>query len=626
MPHSPGLGAIYGIVAENGVPVENSPVHLLDRTGPRFVRTAATAADGGFAFSGLNTETDDYMVLATDETFGGGDPAKNALIQDRVTPVSVHVGTYYPSAWWSKLGSMVPAIVFGAPWVDTRYNYINLLSAGNAHGIATPKEGGTMAYGEASPFTNGAFNLPVVELLDSTWIHLYGQSNHIFSGTSSVFSIVVVADFSQPWGITQRCIGAHGSSNQFYVTRFPFAFLAFDGTKLRFQLAELNTVNDTNSWTDSWDRGQISTTYDHTPGVTPTGFTMVAVSFKGGSICNMYIDGTEVLLDNTTVPTTFNARWTVDSFFGDAALHGYSRVAAVTGPKFAFYMATSKFLSTAELDGLKDALWNGGFPTETGYARAVTVDLPAYYFRMDEVNSLSGAISEHYEGDDSTYAVGDFYNKGSRELVLTPGGLGARTYESGPTAGRSACVFDGTWVAHSDLVGVLPSYRNFSLAFWLKHTTRSGTQYLFQTADNKDSTATKHFAIYITDTGELNLRLEGPDIDLACSQILAVDTWYCIHIVINISAEKVSFYVNGDFENEHTVLTTPVDIYYGPKDGYDTAESDFDYHRAAFRAGGVYDGTSVSNGFLGALAEFTAFSYPLSAARIAAHYADKDII
>ena len=96
MGHKAGIGAIFGIVTEEGVVKPDSPVVLLDRENKKIVRRQNTDVNGGFTFNGLNEQEATYMVFATDED--GAEP-KNALIQDRILPVPAYSGATLWANW-----------------------------------------------------------------------------------------------------------------------------------------------------------------------------------------------------------------------------------------------------------------------------------------------------------------------------------------------------------------------------------------------------------------------------------------------------------------------------------------------------------------------------------------------
>lgn len=79
-----GTGGIFGIVSEDGVALPNRPVHILDPITMGRVAYRTTDSNGGYGVEGLNTGKE-YLVLSTDPS---GPPYKNAIVYDRITPIS----------------------------------------------------------------------------------------------------------------------------------------------------------------------------------------------------------------------------------------------------------------------------------------------------------------------------------------------------------------------------------------------------------------------------------------------------------------------------------------------------------------------------------------------------------
>jgi hypothetical protein len=79
-----GTAGIFGIVAEDGVPMANYPVHLYERDNFTKIGSTLSAADGSYSFNGLNADLE-YCVMAHDPT---GPQPKNALVFDRVKPIN----------------------------------------------------------------------------------------------------------------------------------------------------------------------------------------------------------------------------------------------------------------------------------------------------------------------------------------------------------------------------------------------------------------------------------------------------------------------------------------------------------------------------------------------------------
>jgi hypothetical protein len=79
-----GTAGIFGIVAEDGVPMANYPVHLYERDNFTKIGSTLSNSDGSYSFNGLNKDLE-YCVLAHDPT---GPQPKNALVFDRVKPIN----------------------------------------------------------------------------------------------------------------------------------------------------------------------------------------------------------------------------------------------------------------------------------------------------------------------------------------------------------------------------------------------------------------------------------------------------------------------------------------------------------------------------------------------------------
>ena len=633
MPHAPGIGAIFGIVSENGVPVEDAPVTLLDRTGPTIVRRQRSAYDGGFSFSGLNTETDDYMVIASDESFGDGNPPKNALIQDRVTPVSAHVGSFYNAAWYKTAQATIPLTMFPSVfgWADGK---LSLLTPTNFNGYVNPVGGTLVAAGETSPFVDGA-NLPVVET-NASYLILEGGSSLPIQVSNAVASLAVVADFSTPWAVTQCMSGQLAETNSFVsLMDMPWLRVEFTGTALTIRF---ETAVDTSIYYDLdrlhfYSSGKL---YSHSLSEVPTGFEFVSVAFRANFIVELTIGETTVVLDNTTVPSG-GMKISEYLYPSRAALHtpvGTGAPVISTGTKFAFYMFSGTYITDTQAQALRTALLEGGFPTETGYAREIVQDLPAFYYRTDEVNAVSGKISEHLEGDISGFVNGITIGgeSVSRELTVTNGQTQLTTPSLIP--GRAATVFDGSYTLYHDRFMGLPNYMNFTLGFLMRPTTISGDHYILKSTwingDYTTLTITTYYTLNLTSAGKLRLFLNrAVDVDITFDYTFEVDTWYEIRVKCHLDDGKAYLYVNGVLEQTESVspipLTGRTDFTLHLNNSVGWADGYCRYIEGAFTVGGLYDG-AVTNGFIGALAEIVGFSYPVSEQRLEEQYAARTVI
>lgn len=102
--HEPGSGSIFGLVTEDGIVKDASPVYLMDMRRNEGVGKAIvlkkqlTEPDGTFVFNGLNASYDGYALMASDEDDTAGE-YKNALAQDRVQPIFGHTEATWGFNW-----------------------------------------------------------------------------------------------------------------------------------------------------------------------------------------------------------------------------------------------------------------------------------------------------------------------------------------------------------------------------------------------------------------------------------------------------------------------------------------------------------------------------------------------
>lgn len=99
MPHKAGTGAIRGIVSEDGIPSQKR-VTLMDRSNFRRLATIVSGVDGDYTFSGLDPETDDYMVFAVDDDKEVDGNYKDPIIYDRVRPINAVIGVRQTNEWF----------------------------------------------------------------------------------------------------------------------------------------------------------------------------------------------------------------------------------------------------------------------------------------------------------------------------------------------------------------------------------------------------------------------------------------------------------------------------------------------------------------------------------------------
>lgn len=95
MPHKSGTGAILGIASEDGLPSQKR-ITLIDRSDMRVLNRVVSDEYGAYAFNGLNTDTDDYLIFAVDDD---GETKKAAIIFDYIRPIPAHSGSSFFANW-----------------------------------------------------------------------------------------------------------------------------------------------------------------------------------------------------------------------------------------------------------------------------------------------------------------------------------------------------------------------------------------------------------------------------------------------------------------------------------------------------------------------------------------------
>lgn len=132
MPHKPGTGAIRGIVSEDGFPARKR-VTLLDRTNFRQLATLVSGVDGDYVFSGLDPNTDDYMLFSVDDDREPETNFKDPIIYDRVQPINTAMSVRQVNDWFynAQKNDMRAAFV---PILATSSGNPNDVDSGSGYG------------------------------------------------------------------------------------------------------------------------------------------------------------------------------------------------------------------------------------------------------------------------------------------------------------------------------------------------------------------------------------------------------------------------------------------------------------------------------------------------------------
>lgn len=392
MPHRPGVGAIFGIVSENGLAKDGSPVYLLDMRRDvgvgqaKIIVKQLTREDGGFSFTGLDPDYSDYAVLASDED--GVEP-KNALIQDRVQPIPAHSGTGAMHEWHTRVmkdGAMVGIVTWpvgGSPTLQplglsgavlysgiesTPTEVVNIPSVPAMAGIRINSSGSLSTYGKNSgPFPNSASFELVLDLdsatSESTNLEIRFGAGCLDQNNRQAMSIA--SSFYSNYGA--------------FFYRLQYDFVAKD---LKLYIAGgYSGAESTNA--------PIVATFSLS---SFSGLCHIIVSHVGGSDTTLYVNGSEVGSTPTQLSANYNnARW-----FGYPLTVGGTATGFAYGGDFLIgpVVAYSNGLSSQQaLDHYKALFDNTIVPITSGYEKAMMSKYPSWYYRLDETDLTDGVFS-----------------------------------------------------------------------------------------------------------------------------------------------------------------------------------------------------------------------------------------
>lgn len=608
MPHLPGTGAIYGVVAEDGTPKASSPVKLYDRSTGQLLRSAQTEVDGSFKFTGLNPLTDDYQVLATDED--GGPSYKNAEIVDRITPTSMAQGTQWREGWYKTISKLGFHYVWPAPAYDNRYSHVPALNSGGTPCFAWALTG-QCQFNQTSMIAN-APELASVTVGNgaATGILVGGRgtpyitplSTYVGHATTQVF----VVDFSVSAG---WLLGFLRHTDQ--------APLVISSPQLRVSfnfankvLAVFGSATTANNTTPTYPGELVGSSNEETPNGTqiasvtlsepPTGVAMVTVVFVPGTFVKIYIDKTLQLNSSTNIPTLqVNVALTTGGFLftGYSATEPYP---AATGPRLGFYARACRVITDSEVNDIHDSLFSVSETavTESGIRRVITSLYPECYYPLD---SLAGNVCDDYIRASGTIAYS--------ELSVTPQlqlqGSGASLTTS-PVVGGAAVNLAQTacWVsATSVAAGVLDNQASFVF-----HLRMNGTDtgVIAKLVATNALTTAAGFTIEVVTGNKITFTVTGES-GIAFQTALTNSVDYIVGIVLDKTSATatVKLYLDG-------ILVETINI--------TTTTTPYTAYRKLLRIGADYNDTTVSNGLNAVISQFAKFNYALNAAQMLSIY------
>jgi hypothetical protein len=610
MPHKPGVGAIFGITSEDGVAAQKRVV-LMDRSSLKIVAKTTADTDGAYSFTGLNPDTNDYLVFAVDDD---GAPAKDALIRDYITPIPAYQGATFIGNWTKRVLADYPV----AGWLgqfDASGNPIHVAD------LEWATLGGTTTFAQPG-LTPGATHLGAIQLDGSAFgVRARRDMSRGYSQPGR-FSLEWVFRRSSATTDRQPTLVAHGTSygdseTASYntlttqiatsVVRLYVALRYIHATQelVAYNSSAASTAGD-NLWS-AWreiGRVSVSTLPDdiHTVLTVEYGF-QAKIYVNSTLLATFSLAGQNAFVaarNNDTKTSTLGC--CVVGQTTDLANVVLGRATTVlTGP-FALYVG--KILTDAEVLARYNDLMVGTTPAETGYAKEVLIDQPMCYYRLNE--------SDHTNG----FADWVTLNEPLRRATIFNGN--AITYnQPSPVTGQTGCVFAGG-AARTDL-GPSTSSSRRGLSFEFIHeqaTNPTSDQWIVA---NTNEAETVHSGVFIDTNRRLNLRTvestANTTVNFPNTEITAGVRRH-ITITLDKTLLQAKLYIDGVLVETVSTTGTLLDIAY--ISAFRTRETHI--------AGIVNDARSAATGPLtGYLSDVAFYSQALTASRIAAHYAAMSI-
>ncbi len=395
MPHKAGMGAIFGIVSENGVAKSGSPVYLMDMRRDLGVGQAkillkkTTKPDGGFVFNGLDPNYTDYSIMASDED---GLIPKNALIQDRVQPIPTTAGLGALADWYTRI--LKDGATAGFVGIHTTGSPPTPLGiVGSVLYTGTPSEQGV---------SMGVPELPSLSSLNthkSGSISTYGRS---LGEPSKSVSFEVVIDLDSFREDSLDLAIAFGASVNVTDSRSAGDVINIGSGVATSTNGYINTELIYNPKTKGiYIRGFYGG-YTDRAAISPivyltsyTGVVHVVVTFDFSKLVSVYINGALIGSDTSTFTQPFylekGANFMIVGGQTNSKTDFYRGGVYNIGLAVGYPLALT---SEQVMSHYKSLYSNDLAPLTTGYAREVMASLPSWYYRLNEISVLKGMSGE----------------------------------------------------------------------------------------------------------------------------------------------------------------------------------------------------------------------------------------
>lgn len=600
MPHRPGIGAIMGIVSEDGV-ASQKRVTLMDRSNLKVVARTTSDENGAYLFNGLNPDTNDYLVFAVDDD---GNPAKEAIIHDYIQPIPAYQGATFMGNWEKRMKSYYPA----SGWAGV------FDAAGEPVGVSPNRyvtSRTSVTFGGES-LTPGAPHLGSMQLdNDSIGFNPRTIDNRMYKNPLRCTMEWVFRRSSVPTGKTAGIATFAANSNngglnseyEYFANRV-IASLIYDSNTQAISVFNCSSTynGDVGTW-NSW-RSIGSVDISMLPDV-----VHVVLVMEYGNSAKIFANGEllssiSLVGQNTFISQMHTAYYlpahlgtvvcgSVNSAGTQLPIGRYTTVQ--TGPIAVHF---DYLASDADVAARYADLMIGTTPAETGYAKEVLLDHPEYFYRLNEYDLFDGIKDLVSQND--PLRVMNLYEKQNIEVG-----------QSSPVTGGSSMKFAGG--AARTNRGVASSCSRRELTFEFIHeqiTAASAIQWII---GNTNDAETLMSGAYINGTA-LYLRTReggGADVTYTFPGAITVGVRAHIAITLNKATQQARLYINGELAQTRATTATLLDV-------NSTTSNILQETHIAGAVNDLFNG--ASNVLHAYLSEVAFYSLELPESRIKAHY------
>lgn len=587
MPHRQGIGAIYGIVTEDGAPARKRIV-LMDRTTLSVVARTVSDENGAYAFAGLNPDTNDYLALAVDDD---GAPCKEAICHDYLQPVPAHQGATFWGNWGKRALRDYPV----TGWMGTADG------GGAIHGLTTPilQEGSAVALAES--ITPGAPHLASLNLTAaSIAVAARPDNKRSLSAPLCVSLEWVFARGENPIGVLATSAVNNQSITTITAHFCALAVLHYDPATQR--ITAYNNTNGSSSSSSNSNRVWRNWRALGFSDLSGAGEVVhVVLTIEYGFEARLYVDGAlaEVFSLAGQGDKITNAQSCVGALvFGaiptDINQEVFKSPATARTGSFLFYEAV---LSAEAVAARYADLMVGTSPAETGYAKEVLLDAPMYLYRLNEADAAGGFAD--WLTDDVLRVMQVF----SPEKIATS--------QSAPVTGQSAARFNGG-AAKTDF-GAMQSASRYELTvdFWLTlNETPTAMQYIVANTDTDNKV---YSGVSVGADGKLTLHTRESSAAKTVTFAPALAAGVTKHVAVTLDkrSRAARLYLDGALADTQSTTATLLDT---------ASITGNAVHRT--HIGGMVDAeaSSAANTLRATLSDVALYPRALSASRILAHF------